>query len=437
MSRIKRPIELLHPESLVHLSYKLQHLIHTRLWLKVIVAMAAGFFIGILLNPATGFFEKESSLIIGEWLALPGTVFLALIQMILIPLIFASIIRGIASSESTENLKKSGLFIAGYFIITTLFAVLIGLFLVGAIQPGNYIDAETPADFEVPHAEEISIGLQNIPAMLTQAIPTNLFSAFLNLHFFQIVLFSIIFGVALVKLEVKQSRPLIDLLGSLQDVSITIVQWAMRLVPLAVFGLIARATIQLGLDVIFGMSFYLLTVFIGLLLVLILNLLIIFVFARVNPLDFLRKAKDVLLLAFSVSSSAAVMPVSMEVAEKKFSVRSSIANFVIPMGATMNMNGTALYQTVAVIFLAQVFGIAIAPPTLILIILTIVASSIGAPGTPGASTVILSGILLSAGIPLLGIALILGFDRILDMARTAVNVSGDLSAAIVLEKVLK
>jgi Na+/H+-dicarboxylate symporter len=439
MPTIKHPLELLHPESLKHLSHKLHYLVSSKLWLKVLIALFLGVIIGLLVNPSAGFFEKDFAFIIGEWLALPGTIFLALIQMIVIPLVFASIIRGIASSDSVEQLKKSGLFIGFYFILTTIIAVLIGIFLVYAIQPGSFIALESFADVAVDIApvSEISVGLHNIPSMITQVIPTNLFSAFLNLQFFQIVIFSLIFGIALVNMDVKQSKPLIDLLGSLQNVCITIVQWAMLIVPFAVFGFMARATIQFGFDILLGMSFYLFTVILGLFLMIVFYLLLIYFVAKKNPLTFLKNIRDAQLLAFSTSSSAAVMPVSMKTAEEKLGIKSSISNFVIPMGTTINMDGTALYQTVAIVFLAQVFGVQLALPALILIIITVVGASIGAPGTPGVGIVILSAILISAGIPVAGIALIIGFDRILDMIRTMVNVTGDLTAVTILDKFLK
>ncbi|MDD3083686.1 MAG: dicarboxylate/amino acid:cation symporter, partial [Candidatus ainarchaeum sp.] len=383
-SKLKQPIELLHPESLKRLSAKLQHLINKKLWLKVLIALFIGVIVGLFINPTSGFFEKEIAFIIGEWLALPGTIFLALIQMIVIPLIFASIIRGIASSENINQLKKSGLFIGIYFISTTIIAVLIGLILVYLIQPGNFVVLENNIVNEVSmlSVEEIPINLQNIPSIIVQVIPTNIFSAFLNLQFFQIVIFSIIFGLALVNMDVKQSKPLIDLLGSLQNACIIIVKWAMLIVPFAVFGFMARATIQFGFDILLGMTFYLITVILGLFLIIIFYLMLIYFVAKKNPLIFLKKIRDVQLLAFSTSSSAVVMPISMKVAEEKLGIRSSISNFVIPMGTTINMDGTALYQTVAIVFLAQVFGVALTLPSLILIIITVVGASIGAPGTP-------------------------------------------------------
>lgn len=209
----------------------------------------------------------------------------------------------------------------------------------------------------------------------------------------------------------------------------TVVRWAMLLAPIAVFGLILQLTAKLGIDALLGMAVYVLTVLLGLLLLLALYLLIILIVAKRHPLTFLNDIKEVLLLAFSTSSSAAVMPLSIKVAEEKLGVRPSISQFVIPLGATINMNGTALYQGVAAMFLAQVFGIDIGLGGMVLIVITAVGASIGSPATPGVGIVILAMVLDSVGIPAAGIALIMGVDRILDMCRTAINVSGDLVTA--------
>jgi Na+/H+-dicarboxylate symporter len=236
-------------------------------------------------------------------------------------------------------------------------------------------------------------------------------------------------GVALVMMTPAQSKPLLELLGSLQEVCMTVVRWAMLLAPVAVFGLLAQLTAKLGLDALLGMTVYVGTVLLGLLLLFLLYLLIIFMVARVGPLVFIRSVKDVLLLAFSTSSSAAVMPLSIKTAEDKLGIRPSVSQFVIPLGATINMNGTALYQGVAAMFLAQLYGVDIGPGGMAIIVLTAVGASIGAPATPGVGIVILSMVLATVGIPASGIALIMGVDRILDMSRTAINVSGDLVAA--------
>ena len=431
------PLEYLNPRPLKHASKELEHLIKTKLWAKVLFALFIGIITGILLNPTTGFVKEETGLLIGEWLALPGNIFLALIQMIVIPLVFASIVRGISASENLEQLKKSGLFIVIYFLLTTLLAVLIGITLVSLINPGQYVNLESNLKTPIQTNMDLFNSNQSLPQTIVQIIPTNLFSAVLNTQFLQIIIFSIIFGIALINMDPKQSKPLLELLGALQTVSMTIIKWAMILVPLTVFGFMSRAIIQFGFDILFGMIFYVLTVIIGLILMLLIYALIVYVFSGLKPIEFFKKSKELQLLAFSTSSSAAVMPFSMKTAEDKLNVRSSISQFVIPIGTTINMNGTAIYQSIAIIFLAQVFGVELAMGAILLIILTVIGSSIGAPGTPGVGIIILAAILGSVGIPVAGIALIIGFDRILDMCRTVVNVTGDITAAVVLNKLIK
>jgi len=432
----KHPIELIHPRSLKYTSHKLQTFLQKRLWIKVIIAMLLGLLAGLLLNQGTGLVAKNTGLIVSEWIALPGIIFLALIQMIVIPLIFASVIRGIAASENINQLKQSGVMIAFYFIGTTIVAILIGLSLAFIIQPGQYIDA-TSFGINVETSLETIMPSMNIQDLVLGVIPTNVFSAMINMQFLQIIVFAIIFGVALVNMNPNQSKPLLELLGSLQSVCMTIVKWAMWLVPLAVFGFTARAVTQFGFDVLLGMGVYLATVLLGLGLMMIFYLAIIFFTTGMRPRKYLSKIKNAQLLAFSTSSSAATMPYSMKTAEERLGIRSSIAQFIIPIGATINMDGTAMYQTIAVIFLAQVFGINLALTAIVLIIVTVVGSSIGAPGTPGVGIVILSAILTSIGIPVIGIALLIGFDRILDMFRTTINVTGDLTAAVVINKFVK
>ena len=270
----KHPIELIHPRSLKYASHKLQNFLQKRLWLKVIIAMLLGILVGLLLNPTTGLIAKDTGIILSEWIVLPGVIFLALVQMIVIPLIFASIIRGIAASENINQLKKSGVMIAFYFIGTTIVAILIGLSLAFLIQPGQYINSSSFGAVET-NMETIMPSM-NIQDLVLGVIPTNVFSAMMNMQFLQIIVFAIIFGVALVNMNPTQSKPLLELFGSLQSVCITIVKWAMLLVPVAVFGFTARAITQFGFDVLLGMGVYILTVLIGLGLMMLFYLLIIF-----------------------------------------------------------------------------------------------------------------------------------------------------------------
>ena len=215
-----------------------------------------------------------------------------------------------------------------------------------------------------------------------------------------------------------------------------IVSWAMALAPIAVFGLLAQISVQVGFDAIIGVATYVATVLLGLVILLGFYLLIVTVLARRSPLAFLRSISNVQLLAFSTSSSAAVMPLSMKTAEESLGVKPAVSQFVVPLGATVNMDGTALYQVIAAVFLTQVYGIELSIAQLLLLSVTTVGASIGSPSTPGVGIVILATIVQGMGVPAEGLALILGVDRILDMSRTAVNVSGDLTACVVMERFL-
>lgn len=436
---IMSSIDDLYPRSLKNLSDYLQGLIRGKLWLQVMVGMVLGITIGILMGPSVGWVNPDTAAIISNWLAFPGKLFLTLIQMIVIPLVFASIIRGLAATEDLEQLRKMGLRVVLYFIATTTMAIVIGLFVVSIIKPGTYIDSQSvqatmAAGPQVTEDKVSGIGINDLPQTIITLLPANPLNSMVESNMLQVVIFAMVVGVALVMMAPVQAKPMLDLLGSLQEVCMTVVRWAMLLAPFAVFGLLAQLTTKLGLDALMGMAIYVGTVLLGLLLLFMVYLVIVFVVARQHPIKFIRSVRDVLLLAFSTSSSAAVMPLSIKTAEENLKIRPSVAQFIIPFGATINMDGTALYQGVAAIFLAQVFGIDIGIGGMALIVLTSVGASIGAPATPGVGIVILSMVLTSVGIPATGIALIMGVDRILDMCRTAINVSGDLVASKVMDR---
>ncbi len=434
------PIELLYPRSLKFLHRYLENLIKGRLWIKVIIGMVLGIVTGMLLGPSLGLVEIQTASTIGNWLALPGQIFLSLVQMIVIPLVFASIVRGLAASEDIELLKKIGLRVVLFFLATTTISIIIGIGLSLLIRPGNFVDAELVKNALGNSAPIVETGappkpsLEKLPQTVVNLLPKNPLGAMVESQMLQIVIFAIVFGIALINLAPSQSKPLLDIFGSLQEVCMTVVKGAMSLAPLAVFGLLAQLTSKVGLDVLLGMSVYVATVLVGLMLILVMYLVILTFVSKIPPVKFLRDIREVQLLAFSTSSSAAVMPISIKAAEEKLSVRPSISQFVIPLGATINMNGTALYQGVAAMFLAQVFGIEIGLGGLVLLVITAVGASIGSPATPGVGIVILAMVLSSVGVPVSGIALIMGVDRILDMCRTAINVTGDLVACVVMNK---
>jgi Na+/H+-dicarboxylate symporter len=417
-------------------------LLRTHLWAQVLVAMVLGIGLGLLLSPSgADLVSNKVAYGFAQWVVLPGQLFLAVIQMVVIPLVLSSIILGIASSGDPSFLKKVGLRIAPYFVMTTTIAVVLGLTIATLLSPGDYIDAElvqsmvgnTPYTVTTTGVEQADIGL---PEQLVRLVPANPFKSLVDKDMLAIVIYAIFIGVALLALEKRQNKLILDLISSIQALTLKIVNWAMIIAPLAVFGLLCDVTIRVGVDAVLGMSVYVAAVILGLLLLLGVYVLIVMFVARRNPMAFLRAIREPQLLAFSTSSSAAVMPLSMKTAHEKLGVRKSIAQFIIPLGATVNMDGTALYQVVAAVFLTQVFGIDLTLSGLLLLTATTVGASIGTPSTPGVGIVILATILQGIGVPAAGIALILGVDRILDMCRTTVNVSGDLAACVVMDRLI-
>lgn len=430
-TRLFRYLQVLEPQPLKNLAGYLSALVAGRLWAKVLIGMFLGLATGVVIGPSTGLLAPETGALIGHWLALPGMLFLAAVQMIVVPLVFASIILGLASSENVDQLRRMGLVVVLYFIATTAVAVTIGLWVADLFRPGDglaqqIIGQVAATDVPAPPAPP---RLADIPEVLVRLLPGNPLGSMVQGEMLQVVIFAIIVGIALVALAPAQSKPLLDLLVSLQQVCMTVVRWAMLLAPLAVFGLMARLTSQIGFEALVGMALYVGTVLVGLLLLLAMYLTLVWTLAGQKPGSFLRSTRELLLLAFSTSSSAAVMPLSIKTAEEELGVRTSVAQFVIPLGATINMNGTALYQGVAAMFLAQVYGVEIGTSGMALVVVMAVGASIGSPATPGVGIVILAMVLNTVGIPTEGVALLMGVDRILDMSRTSINVAGDLVAS--------
>ena len=425
---------------LIDLTGQLQTLIRTKLWAQIAAAMGLGVAIGLALSPTgLGLLSEPTADLVAGWLALPGQIFLALIQMVVMPLVVASIVLGVSSSGDPMYLRKIGGRIGLFFLLSTGAAVAIGVALALAVSPGDYLD-RTLVQQSIgvvtlpPAVESDGVGLGELPDRLVALIPSDPIRAALDRSMLQVVLFAIFMGVALVSISQLRARPLLELLGSLQEVSMKVVSWAMLLAPLAVFGLLARLTIQIGFDALIGMSIYVVTVLLGLVLLLVLYLLIVWIGGGLSPRAFMAASRDVQLLAFSTSSSAAVMPLSIKTVQERLGVRPEVAQFVIPIGATVNMGGTALYQVVAAVFLTQVFGVDLSVGALVLLAVTTIGASIGSPSSPGAGIVILATILQGIGIPPGGIALIMGVDRILDMARTTVNVTGDLVGCVIMNR---
>lgn len=410
--------------------------IQARLWAQVIVALILGIATGLLLGPEGGVISADTARWLGAWLALPGQLFLGLIAMVLVPLVFASIIGGLTGSESGEALKRIGLRFAGFVLATTFAAAAIGITLATILRPGSGLVGSLAAapNTAVPEGEPASFDLGKAPEIISGILPNNPTASIVQGDLMAIVVFALLVGIAATQVTRDRIAPFLSVLDALLSICMTIVKWAMFLAPFAVFGMMAQLVMRIGLDTLIGVSAYVGTVLLGLLLLFLLYLAIIAIFARVGPVAFFRNTGETLLLAFSTSSSTAVMPSTVQSA-KKLGVPREVANLVAPLGATMNMAGTALYQSVAILFLAQMSGIELSGGQIVLMTITLVASSIGAPGTPGVSIAILVSVAAGFGIPEDGMVIVMGVDRLLDMSRTSVNVAGDLTASTLLRNV--
>ena len=419
-----------------NLSVHLDRLIKGRLWLKVIIGLTLGAGVGVLLNPSTGLLSENISLRLADWLDLPGQIFMRLVQMIMIPLIFTSIITGIVSNTS-DNLKTFGLRLLIYFVFTTAIAIIIGLVVTLILKPGQYIFSlggfPINGKSQIVPNEQTNL-IENIPNAISNLIPNNPMESILTGEMLGVVIFTILIGVAITQLRQETARPIIRFSEAIQKVCMIVVSWAMMLVPYAVFGLIAALLSRTSVEIFLGLGYYIVVVVLGLIILLTFYLVLVLLVTKKNPFKFMQAIREPQLLAFSTASSAAVMPLSMKTADEKLGVSSNISDFVIPVGATINMDGTALFQCVTTLFMAQAYGIELSIINLILITITVVAASIGTPAIPGGGVIILASVLQSAGIPIDGLIVIIGIDRILGMFRTAVNVTGDLTACIIFNK---
>lgn len=411
------------------------------LWAQVLVGLAAGIIMGMILSQSTGLIGENMSAAIVNWLAFPGYFFLSMLKMIVVPLVLVSVMCGIAGSGTASSVQKIGVRVIGYFAFTTVVAVTIGSLMAKLIRPGSFIDTQvvesTMGGAVAPTGIVRGSGsFGDLPQQLIGILPTNPFQALADGSMLQVVIFAAILGASLLTLPKTKSKPLLDILTSTQETVMVFVNWLMKLAPYAVFGLITKVTAQVGLDALTGLAAYVGTVILALLAMGGFQILLANRLAGVKPSEFLKKAREAQLVAFSTSSSAATMPVTLRTAEEKMDVRPEIARFTVPLGTTINMDGTALYQAVATTFIAQVFGVDLGLAGYLTVLLMAVGASIGSPGLPGASLPILASILLTVGIPPEGIALIIGVDRILDMCRTTINVNGDLVVANVMNKIM-
>jgi len=370
-----------------------------------------------------------------------GQIFMRLIKMVVVPLVFASLLVGVASLGDIRKLGRLGSRTLGLYLGTTAVAVSIGLVCAYVVQPGQFID---PADrtvllaqFGAAAGDRMSAAAVS-PSMvdtLLDVIPTNPIDSLTSGNMLQIIFFAIVLGVAITALGPEENASVVTLFEKLQNAMIVIIGWVMALAPYGVAALVAEVIGTSGISVLTALLVYGGTVVLGLAIHggIVYGGLVRLI-GRLSWISFMRAARPAQLIAFSTSSSSATLPVSIECAEKNIGVSNPVASFVLPLGSTVNMDGTALYQGVAAIFIAQVFQTDLSFGNQLGIVLAATMASIGAAGVPGAGMITLALVLTSTGIPTVGLALILGVDRILDMFRTAVNVTGDLAITTVMAK---
>lgn len=384
-----------------------------------------------------------------NWVAPFGTIFLNLLKLIAVPLILASLVVGVASLRDLTKLSRIGGKTFGLYLLTTTIALVIGLVLVNTLQPGRTVSEETRTRLEQTYQGKVEVSEEMAASAkergplqpLVDIVPTNFFnSASDNGNMLQVVFMAIFIGIGLLLIPKEDAQPLIDVFGSLNQLVIKLVEVIMWMAPVGVFGLIADAITSIATDspgdilsLLGALGFYAITVVIGLaIMVFAVYPVFVSLFTPLSVGRYFRAIMPAQLVAFSTSSSGATLPVTLEVSQKNLGVSEEVASFVLPLGATINMDGTALYQSVAAVFIAQVLGIGLAFTQQLNIVLLAVLASVGAAAVPSAGTVMLVVILESIGVPSAGIALVWAADRPLDMLRTANNVTGDTMVASVI-----
>lgn len=410
------------------------------LWVKIFIGMGIGILLGLVAVWTN--LEKFTT----DWIQPWGNIFLKLLKMIAVPLIFVSLVKGISSLTNISKLSRIGLKTIVIYVLTTLIATTVGLGLVNIIQPGNVFPEEKKEEYRERFLSDISEKQMTAESVqdksplhfLEELVPENIFFAVGdNSKMLQIIFFAIIFGIALVLIPNKKTDVVKDFFDGLNDVIIKIIDIIMRFAPYGVLALMAGLIVDFSgeAEVFSALGMYMLTAGIGLFaLILIFYPLLIRIFAGIGYREFFRGLLPAQLVAFSTSSSAATLPVTLKQVTKEFKVSKSVANFVLPVGVTINMDGTSCYQAIAAVFIAQVFGMDLNLSQQISIVLLATIASIGTPGVPGGSIVMLIIVLNTVGIPVEGLALILGVDRPIDMLRTVVNVSGDSTVAAMVAK---
>ena len=402
-----------------------------------------GMFFGVLFGLLFSQFDWGKQLVI-DWIKPLGTIFINSLKLIAVPLILASLVKGVSDLKNIAQLSSMGGRTIGMYLLTTLTAVTIGLTIVNIIQPGNTLSDETRKELLSAYASDaaakqsVAVAQQEAGPLqaLVDLVPSNIFTAMQdNGNMLQVIFFAIFFGIGLVLIPKKKAKAVKDFFDALNEVILKIIDIIMLAAPYGVFALLAALIAEApSADLFKALGLYTVTVLVGLLLMILFYIVLVRLFTRKSFGFFLRGISPAQLLAFSTSSSAATLPVTMERVQEHLGVEEDISSFVLPIGATINMDGTSLYQAVAAVFIAQAFGMDLSLSAQLGIIATATLASIGSAAVPGAGMVMLVIVLAQAGIPEAGLALIFAVDRPLDMCRTAVNVTGDASVSMLVAK---
>jgi len=406
---------------------------------KILIGMLLGIIFGLIMSYING-----GSQFVADYIKPFGTIFINLLKLIAIPLILASLIKGVSDLKDISKLSLMGGRTIVIYLLTTLTAVTIGLVLVNIIQPGKSISIETRKELVEAYATDTQ-AKQEVAAKrkeegplqpLIELVPSNIFAAASsNKNMLQIIFFALFFGIGMILLPKKKSKPVKKFFDSFNDVILKMIDMIMKIAPYGVFALLAALVVEApSLELFKALGMYAITLILGLAFMILVYIIIVNVFTKRSTSFFMKGIAPAQLLAFSTSSSAATLPVTMECVEDNLKVDEEVASFVLPIGATINMDGTSVYQGVAAVFIAQAFGLDLSLSAQLGIVFTATLASIGTAAVPSAGIVMLVIVLAQAGIPEAGLALIFAIDRPLDMCRTVVNVTGDAAVSMLVGK---
>ena len=406
---------------------------------KILIGMVLGVLLGFIASSIDG--GKE---LVQDWIKPFGTIFINSLKLIAVPLILGSLIKGVSDLKDISKLSKMGGKTILIYILTTVIAVSIGLMLVNVIKPGNSISEKTRTDLVSNYTEstqkykdQAASQKESGPLQaLIDLVPQNIIGASSeNKNMLQVIFFAIFFGIGLILIPEDKSKPVKDFFDGFNEVILKMIDLIMLAAPYGVLALLAALVVESpSADLFKALGWYALTVLLGLMMMIVFYMALVFIFTGKKPKVFINGISPAQLLAFSTSSSAATLPVTMERVHEHLGVDEEVSSFVLPIGATINMDGTSLYQAVAAVFIAQAFGMDLSFGVQLGIVATATLASIGSAAVPGAGMVMLVIVLAQAGIPEAGLALIFAIDRPLDMCRTVVNVTGDATVSMMIAK---